>query len=101
MEINRNGEIIQSFSCSGEGDSKIGYKLSGLGYLNEESIGIISEKGLYQFKRNGEMQSFIADPESMTRYNDTKLYSVNQENGRLIIGTHHSFEGSELGLYET
>lgn len=98
MEVNRNGEIIQSFYCGGEGEGDIGFKLSGLGYLDEKNIGIISERGFYQFKRNGELKSFVADPERMTRFRETKLYSVNQGRTRLIIGSHHSFSNSELSV---
>jgi|GEM_PF-3660974 len=95
IETDRNGEILQSFYCGGEGEEKIGYKLSGLGYLNEKDIGIISERGLYQFKRSGEFKSFVADPDEMTRFNETKLYAVNRGKSTLVVGSHHSFSDSE------
>ncbi|MEM9886239.1 MAG: hypothetical protein AAF849_10125 [Bacteroidota bacterium] len=62
IEADAKGKIIHQFNCGGKEENKIGTSLSAIGYVDSATVGIVSEKGIFLFKRDGQLERFIKSP---------------------------------------
>lgn len=96
LEVDGRGEVKMDFECGGKGENKIGSWLSGLGYVDSKTIGVLSEKGLFFFDRRGNLLRFIDDPEPETRREELELYVAGGEMDKKIITVHRSYEQANM-----
>ncbi|MEL6944221.1 MAG: hypothetical protein AAFO82_16290, partial [Bacteroidota bacterium] len=62
LEVDSVGNIRNQFQCGGREEEQIGSLISAIGYIDNNTIGIVSERGIFFFQRNGNLKKVIKAP---------------------------------------
>lgn len=90
LEVNRDGDLISKWDVGGTGPDKVGSILSAFNYIGQDTICLVSDKGVFFMNRKGENIMSKDHIVSNPWFREKKLKKIASEEEDKLIFVHKS-----------